>query len=156
VNRIQRIRKEMGDTQDSLLHSALNDVVEFFDEFSRACVPGISSTFACECGKCQICYMKGIFEKLNKEISEKKVNRVKIDAKVGTMGVCCEEKDCMHMYSCAQHGSAGDFRSEDGMTPDLIVEQGVPYCSKQNTKRNFGELGFVHDEGEKLSCVHDR
>ncbi len=32
---------------------------------------------------------------------------------------CCESATCGFRKECAQHGSAGDFRSEDGFTPEF-------------------------------------
>lgn len=37
-------------------------------------------------------------------------------------GLNCHSDKCQYVRSCAQHHSAGDFRSEDGFTPKLIIE----------------------------------
>src|ERR1700693_6518734 len=43
----------------------------------------------------------------------------------------CQEEDtsCPHTRECANHMTAGDFRSEDGSKPDL--QNDVWHCSKQ-------------------------
>jgi len=43
----------------------------------------------------------------------------------------CQDKPCMHRSECANHHTAGDYRIEDGMTSDLLVNsKGEWSCSK--------------------------
>lgn len=54
----------------------------------------------------------------------------KISAYVWPHGgaIICEEKDCLFDKECANHNSAGDFRSEDGMSPKLSIKGDFVYC----------------------------
>ena len=56
-----------------------------------------------------------------------------------TKFVICKETDCKLAGQCAQHETAGDFRFEDGFTPDLVNKNDQWMCSKQETK-GFGAL----------------
>lgn len=42
----------------------------------------------------------------------------------------CLEQTCPWKKDCAQHDTSGDFRSEDGMTPNLACRNGQWFCSK--------------------------
>jgi hypothetical protein len=43
----------------------------------------------------------------------------------------CEDVHCLFRKQCANHTTAGDFRSEDGLTPDLKeIENGEWWCSQ--------------------------
>lgn len=46
-------------------------------------------------------------------------------------------ESCPLSRECANHTTAGDFRSEDGMTPDLKWN-GQWLCTKEDTERNNG------------------
>lgn len=52
----------------------------------------------------------------------------------------CNINDCYHKRECSQHTTAGDYRSEDGMTPDLKIIQNYVCCSKTDTEINDGCL----------------
>ena len=67
-------------------------------------------------------------------IREPKLQVIKIS---GRSGRICEE-ECHLSRECANHTTAGDFRSEDGMTPDLIQRDGQWLCTKEDTERNYG------------------
>ena len=43
-------------------------------------------------------------------------------------GIGCLSYDCKYIKSCANHSSAGDYRTEDGFRPDLIEENGEYVC----------------------------
>lgn len=45
-------------------------------------------------------------------------------------GNVCEDNDCGYIRDCANHSSAGDFRSEGGSTPDVKLIDGKIVCSK--------------------------
>lgn len=51
----------------------------------------------------------------------------------------CNSEDCRFKQSCANHRSAGDFRTEDGFTPDVIKE-GDDYLCTQMVTGNAGAL----------------
>ena len=54
---------------------------------------------------------------------------MKIEIEVyGGGGFSCLSNDCKFQKSCANHRSAGDYRSEDGFQPDVIAKEGVVYC----------------------------
>lgn len=48
--------------------------------------------------------------------------------------------ECPLDRECANHTTAGDFRSEDGFTPNLKKVNGVWMCSQKETKKR----GFLH------------
>lgn len=48
--------------------------------------------------------------------------------------IICEDKQCPQKKECANHVTAGDFRSEDGFTPNLIKVEKQYYCDKKETK----------------------
>lgn len=61
---------------------------------------------------------------------------------VGELGVFpeCQESDCSLKRQCANHCTAGDFRSEDGWKPDLQKIDGEWFCNG----------AFVNDFGAVL------
>lgn len=52
----------------------------------------------------------------------------------------CEEKDCDCMFTreCANHSTAGQFREEGGMSPDIRLQNNKLQCTKSDTGRNDG------------------
>ncbi len=74
------------------------------------------------------------------EKSPKEPKRFEINADVMNYSVICNEERCPQSQECAQHTSAGEFREEDGMTPDLIVKGDKAFCTKLDTERYFGML----------------
>ena len=42
--------------------------------------------------------------------------------------IICESIECKFRRECANHCSAGDFRSEDGFSPKLTIENGQVNC----------------------------
>lgn len=57
-------------------------------------------------------------------------------------GIMCEADDCQQERECANHCTAGDFRSEDGMTPDLALISNNWHCTKKDSKQRNGALIF--------------
>lgn len=43
-------------------------------------------------------------------------------------GLNCKEESCLFKQGCANHTSAGDFRSEGGFTPEIILKDDKLYC----------------------------
>lgn len=43
----------------------------------------------------------------------------------------CQDDICAHKRECANHRTAGDFRMEDGATPDLTLVGAEWMCSKE-------------------------
>lgn len=54
--------------------------------------------------------------------------KIKTDHKELYRIVNCLEQNCPYRRSCANHDSAGDFRSEDGFSPELHLRRGQIYC----------------------------
>jgi hypothetical protein len=54
--------------------------------------------------------------------------KIKTEPKGLYSAIICLEETCLYRKSCANHVSAGDFRSEDGFTPKLSLGQGNVYC----------------------------
>lgn len=54
----------------------------------------------------------------------------------------CQERDtsCMFTRDCANHCSAGDFRTEGGMTPDLRKTDKGWECSKDPLDEGYGAV----------------
>jgi len=48
-------------------------------------------------------------------------------------GIVCLSTDCQHRKECANHVTAGDFRSEDGFTPRLTEQNGEYFCKSYDT-----------------------
>lgn len=61
--------------------------------------------------------------------------------------ICCHAKNCMYARECAQHTTAGDFRSEDGMTPDIINIDGHISCNKKEIDKSGGMV-YISSYGE--------
>ncbi len=59
-------------------------------------------------------------------------------------GMICDDDDCPHNRECANHSSAGDFRTEGGMSPDIKKFNGQLCCTKQDTGIQHG---FVDSRG---------
>jgi len=74
-----------------------------------------------------------------KKLEEKFQSLKEIKAEITPASVFCKET-CPNQGECAQHETAGDFRSEDGMTPTLILKDGKAYCTKKDTKERWGAL----------------
>lgn len=54
---------------------------------------------------------------------------VKINVTRGFIAIICNEKKCQYAKQCANHTSAGNFRTDDGMTPELSLKDGEVYCN---------------------------
>lgn len=64
---------------------------------------------------------------------------------------CCLSSGCLYRKECAQHSSAGDFRSEDGFRPDFSETECRTsdvepiYSEYQTLPKNYNNLerGFL-------------
>jgi hypothetical protein len=54
--------------------------------------------------------------------------KIKTEPKGLYNAIICLEETCLYRKNCANHVSAGDFRSEDGFTPKLSLGQGNVFC----------------------------
>lgn len=68
--------------------------------------------------------------------------------------VQCLEEFCSYRWECANHASAGDFRTEDGMKPRLSLRNNKIFCA---TKRIAYNEQIVHQtipiEEHGYGCV---
>ena len=59
------------------------------------------------------------------------------------------DKECPHRKDCANHATAGDFRTEGGDSPDLVETDSGWQCSQQPTQTGSGAIltdgAHVHD-----------
>lgn len=62
--------------------------------------------------------------------------------------VLCHAKNCMYTRECAQHETAGDFRSEDGMTPDIVNIDGYVSCNKTEPSDKSTGMIYLSSHGE--------
>lgn len=85
-----------------------------------------------------------VMERLNKGPKYLKVN-VDDDSKTPI----CIEQGCPFWNKCAQHETAGDYRSEGGFTPDLYHKNGEWVCKMVPTTSS-GMLVWC-DKHNKLS-----
>jgi hypothetical protein len=65
-------------------------------------------------------------------------NSHKITVDRGCLAVICTDVNCSFKKTCSTHTTAGDFRSEDGFTPELHLVDGDVYCDTYNQK--------IHDD----------
>lgn len=52
----------------------------------------------------------------------------------------CLEENCSYKYECANHHTAGDFRTEDGLTPLLKMIDAKWTCTKKPTSTGMGAV----------------
>lgn len=57
-------------------------------------------------------------------------------------GIDCLDEKCPFRKECANHRTAGDFRSEDGFTPDIFEENNVFFCRTKTLKPDETYEGF--------------
>ena len=60
----------------------------------------------------------------------------------------CEDK-CSHSRECANHTTAGDFRSEDGLVPDL--RQVAPDCWRCSKQPKHSLQGAILTDGSHMN-----
>lgn len=52
-------------------------------------------------------------------------------------GVGCKSEDCKYRNDCANHVTAGDYRYEDGIKPELVEVGGEFFCATHD--REWGD-----------------
>lgn len=68
-------------------------------------------------------------------IKPAKVKRKKVPIHVWNEGgIDCDSEDCHWSRECANHRTAGEFRSEDGFTPRLTKTGDDWFCASYHTK----------------------
>ncbi len=61
-----------------------------------------------------------------------------------TGGIDCQDKNCLFKRECSLHETAGQFRSEDGFTPEIIMwDDGTNECM---TKDRLPDRKWHKDE----------
>lgn len=51
-------------------------------------------------------------------------------------GIDCLDNGCPYKRECANHRTAGDYRSEGGFTPDLFEDNGQFFCRTKTLPAN--------------------
>lgn len=69
--------------------------------------------------------------------------KINVEPKDKYKAVICLEKNCRWERVCANHCTAGDFRSEDGSRPLLSLRNGEVHCQTINSPGHGYEY---HDE----------
>lgn len=95
---------------------------------------------------------KGVLDELVSLTVEDRVLVKNLNAGSSTPHLDCGEDSCLFVKTCAQHSSAGDFRSEGGMTPDLAWVNNQWYCSKKETDR---DIGAILKKGNRFLVLSD-
>lgn len=82
----------------------------------------------------------------------------KIKVEVWGNAVICEATECMWRRDCTNHVSAGDFRSDYGLRPNITgldVANEVAWCSTMDTvmddELEFGEMVTTNEVSSQLS-----
>ncbi len=57
--------------------------------------------------------------------------------------IICLEIDCPYKKECANHTSAGDFRSEEGFKPEIYINNGDVVCDTKNQPLINSDI-FIH------------
>lgn len=76
--------------------------------------------------------------------------KIKTDPPELYLSVICLEKDCRWSRVCANHETAGDFRTEGGSRPLLTLRSGEVYC------KTFHSRGNGYDPHEQPVDVGER
>lgn len=54
----------------------------------------------------------------------------------------CTSETCLFRFECAQHRTAGDYRSEDGFSPEIHRSNGKVYCGTADKEPYEEIIGF--------------
>ena len=76
--------------------------------------------------------------------------KIKTEPKGLYSAIICLEETCLYRKNCANHVSAGDFRSEDGFTPELNLRQGNVHCKTTDHLPMSGFGGKLPDNIDHL------
>lgn len=63
---------------------------------------------------------------------------MKIQLDTGYPAPQCMTDSCPYTRECANHTTAGDFRTEDGRTPNLILEDENVFCDGTQDDSTIG------------------
>ena len=73
--------------------------------------------------------------------------KINVEPKDKYKAVICIEKECPWGRVCANHYTAGDFRSEDGCRPLLSLRNGEVHC------QTFHSPGYGHEYQDEPTNV---
>lgn len=62
--------------------------------------------------------------------------------------IACKE-ECPHSKECANHDTAGDFRSEDGMTPNITLDDNDELQCDKNALQGHGAVLLIQQDNRK-------
>jgi len=71
--------------------------------------------------------------------------RIITDPKEKYQVVNCLETNCLYRKTCANHTSAGDFRSTGGFSPQLMIINGHVHCKTHDVPPYGGELDDIKE-----------
>jgi hypothetical protein len=93
---------------------------------------------------------------MDSKLDEKSRIKVQLYPNPKTTGIDCLEDECVYKNECAQHCSAGDFRSEGGITPKLVHQGEEFWCLTKTTPQSeeYGQYGPYSENNENLGSVH--
>lgn len=95
-----------------------------------------------------------VFALLGVQVKKQKADRqLQVPVEIGLINgnfPLCYEETCPHKRECANHLTAGDFRTDDGATPQLKKVNDIWVCT-QTPKHE--DAGAILADG---SCVNDR
>lgn len=83
----------------------------------------------------------------------------KINIEIWGMAVICNDEDCPNRRECTNHQSAGDFRSDAGLRPELAgidVVNEVAWCSTRDAvieedSFEYGSMVTLDEVGSQLA-----
>lgn len=70
-------------------------------------------------------------------------------------GIDCLSETCKFKRECANHRTAGDFRSEDGFSPELVSKDGEIFCITQEHEADGRYPANADELGRGSLCVGD-
>lgn len=67
----------------------------------------------------------------------------------------CDSNTCPYQRECANHATAGDFRMEGGLTPNLFADAyGDVFCNQNVKNEDFGDGILLYEKGEFRTEYH--
>ena len=76
---------------------------------------------------------------------------MKTDIEIYTGGGLQCNEECVFAKTCAIHRTAGDFRSEDGFSPEIRFENYCFFCDSKNQPSMYTYFGIVPVNHDALS-----
>ena len=76
---------------------------------------------------------------------------MRVDIEIFTCGALQCNDECIFSGSCAIHKTAGEFRSEDGFSPEIRLEDDIFFCDSKDQPSRYTEYGTVPLNHDALS-----